>query len=325
MNSTHPLTLFIIKKSHGYDCGTVSSGLRNSAGFVVDMLLSEGVRALLVEAVDGNSIDALVAKYRPVRVVLEAIWATPAKMEELRKLWPKVKWTIRVHSETPFLAQEGCAGGWILAFMKQGIEVAFNSAETANDFSLFGPTSYLPNWYPLRKPRQSQPTGNVLDIGCFGAIRPMKNQFIQAIAALTYAKQKRMILRFHMNGTRPEQYGLNNLKNIRAVLGPTLVLHPWFDHDDFLELIAQMDICLQVSLTESFSIVASDAVSMGVPLVGSAAIKWLPERSQAAVDSAASIVEAMEKADRTAVIMNNHALNQYLKSAVKIWLKWVCA
>ena len=51
----HPLTLFVIKEKNGYDCGTISSGLRNSAGFVVDMLLNEGIRALLVEAVDGKS------------------------------------------------------------------------------------------------------------------------------------------------------------------------------------------------------------------------------------------------------------------------------
>lgn len=320
---SHALTLFIIKQKNGYDCGTISSGLRNSANFVVDMLLSEGIRALLVEAVDGNSIDALVAKHKPVRVVLEAIWVTPEKMAELQKLWPRVKWTVRVHSETPFLSQEGCAGEWILAYMKQGIEVAFNSADTAQDFSVFGATIYLPNYYPLRKPRHGHPIGWSLNIGCFGAIRPLKNQFIQAIAALTFAKQQGRNLRFHMNGTRPEQHGANNLKNIKAVLGSALVLHPWFDHAEFLELIARMDMCLQVSLTESFSVVASDAVSMGVPLVGSAAIKWLPERSQAAVDSVESIVAAMELADCTNVAMNSHALKSYLRQAVAIWTKWV--
>jgi glycosyltransferase involved in cell wall biosynthesis len=319
----HPLTLFVIKEKNGYDCGTISSGLRNSAGFVVDMLLNEGIRALLVEAVDGNSIDALVAKYRPVRVVLEAIWVTPNKLAELHRLWPKVKWTVRAHSETPFLAQEGMAGAYILEYMKQGVEVAFNSADTANDFSVFGPTTYLPNYYPLRKPRPAHPVSSELNVGCFGAIRPLKNQFIQAIAALTFAKRQGKKLRFHMNGTRPEQFGANNLKNIQAVLGSDLVLHPWFNHADFLEVIAAMDICLQVSLTESFSVVASDAVSMGVPLIGSPAIKWLPERSQATVDSAESIVSAMGTADATNVIMNNATLNAYLKEAVLIWTGWV--
>lgn len=324
MTSTHPLTLFIIKKSCGYDGGTLSNGLRNSANFVVQMLLMEGIRAKLVEAVDGNSIDALVARNKPYRVVIEAIWVTPAKMAELRRLWPKVKWTVRIHSETPFLANEGMAVQWISEYLKQGIEVAFNSEDTTSDFyyTLGGPCIYLPNYYPLRKPRARKVPSDVLNIGCFGAVRPLKNQLIQAMASILHAKAKGKRLAFHMNGTRTEQSGANNLKNIRALLGSQLVLHAWSEHEDFLELIAQMDICLSVSLTESFSITASDAVSMGIPLVGSSAIKWLPSRSQAPVDSAVGIMEAMEKADDTAVIMNNAALAAYTKSAIKIWTRW---
>lgn len=324
MTSKHPLTLFIVKKFCSYDGGTLSNGLRNSATFVVNMLLMEGIRAKLVEAVDGNSIDALVAQNNPYRVVIEAIWVTPVKMAELQRLWPKVKWTVRIHSETSFLSMEGIAVQWISQYLAQGIEVAFNSQDTANDFSgiFSGKIICLPNYYPLRKPRPAKAPTDTIDIGCFGAIRPLKNQLIQAMAAMMYAKAQKKTLAFHMNGTRDEQGGANNLKNIKALLGDQLILHSWAEHEDFLELIAQMDMCLSVSLTESFSITASDAVSMGVPLVGSAAIKWLPERSQAPVDSAIGIMEAMDKADATAVIMNNAALNTYLKSAVKIWTRW---
>jgi glycosyltransferase involved in cell wall biosynthesis len=322
MTFQHPLTLFIIRKNCAYDGGTLSNGLRNSAQFVVDMLLMEGIRAKLVEAVDGNSIDKLVHDNQPYRVVLEAIWVTPAKMAELLKLWPKVKWTIRCHSETPFIAQEGCAVGWIKQYLAMGIEVAFNSPDTANDFLVLGKTTYLPNYYPMRKPRSPKPPADTLNIGCFGAIRPLKNQLIQAFAAVAYAREKGKKLLFHMNGSRPEQNGANNLKNIQALLGSQLVLHPWLEHEDFLELIARMDMCLQVSLSESFSITASDAVSMGVPLVGSPAIKWLPERSQAATDSSESIVAAMKHADGTAVIMNQAYLKAYLKTAVAIWTHW---
>lgn len=322
MPHTTPLTLFVMKRFCAYEGGTISNGLRNSAQFVVDMLLAEGLRARLVEAVDGNSIDALVHKYRPQRVVLEAIWVTPSKLEQLRKLWPNVEWTVRIHSETPFLANEGMATQWIGEYLTQGIEVAFNSLDTAHDYSVLGMTAYLPNYYPLRKPRDRKAPDDVLDIGCFGAIRPLKNQLIQAIAALTFAREKGRTLRFHMNGSRPEQSGANNLKNIQALLGSQLILHPWLEHCEFLELMAEMDISLQVSLSESFSIVASDSVSMGVPLVGSTAIKWLPARSQAQPDSAASIVEAMHHADHTAVHMNHAALHTYLHETRRIWTRW---
>jgi hypothetical protein len=328
MTTPHtPLTLFINKKMHDYEGKKeISNGLRTSALFVVNMLLAEGHRAKLVEAIDGNSIDALVSQNKPRRVVIEAIWVTPAKMAELQRLWPKVKWTVRVHSEIPFLSNEGNAVAWIAAYRNQGVEIAFNSEETALDFEILGSVSYLPNFYPLRKPRPSRPSSDCLNVGCFGAIRPLKNQLIQAFSAIQYAKEMGLKLVFHMNGSRIEQSGSNNLKNISALLdaaGHTLELHPWLTHDEFLELISEMDICLQVSLSESFNITSADAVSMGVPLVGSDAIEWLPRRSRAKVNSAWSIVQAMKLADVTAVIMNHAALEKYIQNSVTIWNKWI--
>ena len=251
---------------------------------------------------------------------------TPTKMAELQKLWPKVKWTVRVHSEIPFLSNEGNAIAWIAAYWSQGVEVAFNSDETALDFGILECVSFLPNFYPLRKPRPSRPSSDCLNVGCFGAIRPLKNQLIQAFAAIQYAKEIGRRLVFHMNGSRIEQNGSNNLKNISALLeatGQTLELHPWLTHDEFLELISEMDLCLQVSLSESFNITSADAVSMGVPLVGSDAIEWLPKRSRSKVNSAWSIVQAMKLADSTAVIMNHAALEKYVEDSVKIWNKWI--
>ncbi len=328
LNHPHtPLTLFIIKRFHDYNCpNPISSGLRSSAQFVVDMLLANGYRAKLVDAIDGNSIDSLVAQNQPARVVIQAIWVTPLKMAELQKLHPNVRWTVIVHSEIPFLANEGMAIAWLTAYMKQGVEVAFNSAQTVYDFAVLGKTTYLPNYYPLRKPRQIRPESGLLNIGCFGAIRPLKNQLIQAFAAVQYAKIKNKKLTFHMNGTRIEQFGQNNLKNIEALFadtGQTLKLHPWMPHNDFLELIAQMDICLQVSLSESFNIVSADAVSMGVPLVASDAIAWLPKRSRAQVDSVESIVDAMKEAGPITVAMNHDALEHYLHHATREWVAWI--
>ena len=305
MATKHPLILFIYKTFYIYSSDKpptpplLSTGLKTSAQFVVDMLLLEGIRAKLVEATDQNGVQALVTKYQPARVILEAIWVTPAKMQELIAANPKVKWTVRVHSEMTFLANEGMAIMWLDAYLKMGVEIAFNSPEAAQDFDVIGAASYLPNYYPLRKPRRGNPPCEELNIGCFGSIRPLKNQLVQALAAVRFAQTHRKRLTFHMNGVRIEQSGANN------------------------ELIAEMDICLQVSLTESFNIVSADAVSMGVPLVGSAAIKWLPTRSQALVDSVEDIVAAMNRADATTVIMNQDSLRAYLKRTVATWIRWV--
>jgi len=317
------MILFLLKKAYDYD-GThaTSNGLRSSTLFVVDMLLSEGRRAKLVEVVDANSIDAVVAQLRPEHVVLEALWVTPDKLAELQRLHSTVRWTIRVHSELPFLAQEGCAMEWLLAY--KNADLAFNSAQTADDMHGVTPAIWLPNYYPLSKPRSEKPVHQAtLQVGCFGAIRPLKNQLIQAVAALQWAHKLHRPLKFHMNGERVEQRGSNNLKNIKALLGDQLVLHPWLPRSEFLELVAEMDVCMQVSLSESFNIVSADAVSMGVPLVGSSAIPWLTRRAQADAGRVDSIVEALERANRITVFMNHHALEDYLTHAKKEWLRYV--
>ena len=324
-----PLTLFIIKRFHTYNeqsCNIVSNGLRTSAQAVVDMLLAEGYRAKVVEAIDGNCIDRLVNENQPSRVVIEAIWVTPAKMAELQKLWPKVRWTVRVHSEIPFLANEGMAIDWLYQYAGQGIEIAFNSPQTVHDLNVLFRAVYLPNYYPLRKPRPARPDDGVIDVGCFGAIRPFKNQLMQAFAAVRYARIRGKKLRFHMNGSRQEQGGNNNLKNIIALSKAAnfeLVLHDWLEHEDFLEVIGAMDVVLQVSMSETFCITAADAVSMGVPMVGSSAIPWLPKFSQADPSSAQSIVDVMGRENRVVVWMNREALQHYLHETVETWNKWL--
>ena len=325
----HEIYLFLYKAKHDYDgdqAQAPSSGVRSSVSFVVDMLQHHGVNAVLAEAVDGNSIDALVAKHRPRCVVLEALWVTPEKLAELRGLHPNVKWTVRAHSEIPFLAQEGCAMDWLTQVEALGVEVAFNSNQTVEDWRVLGHATWLPNYYSLRHPRVAKSNGSDFHVGCFGAIRPLKNQLIQALAAIKFARYLSCPLVFHMNGSRIEQFGSNNLKNIQAAIkhaGQTLELHPWLPHTEFLELVAQMDLCLQCSLSESFNITSADAVSMGVPLVGSSAISWLPRRSRARVDSVDDIFNAMDRADDTAVHLNHEALENYLETAVSTWMHWV--
>lgn len=320
------MILFVIKRFYDYNgYSQVTNGLKTSAGFVVDMLKREGHKARLVEAIDGNCIDRLVTEFKPKIVILEALWVTPDKLAELRKLHPHIRWVVRVHSEISFLAQEGISIEWLAAYLKLGVEVAFNSSQAQEDFEGIGKSLYLPNFYPVRSLRYAHERndhGHTVNIGCFGAIRPFKNQLEQALAAIRYAKHKGKKLRFNMNGTRQEQGGNNNLKSIAAAMADTgneLVLHDWLAHEDFLELIQKMDFCLQVSYTESFDITAADSVSLGVPLIGSKAVRWLPVRSQAPVDSAKAIAEYMERTDQITVVMNHTALADYSNKAAIVW------
>ena len=118
----------------------------------------------------------------------------------------------------------------------------------------------------------------VISIASFGAIRPLKNQLIQAMAALAFAKELRKTLHFHVNHSRLEQNGDNVFKNIQALFkdGPhKLVTHEWVLHEEFLKIIRGMDMGLQVSFSETFNIVAADFVHLNVPIVGSDEIEWL--------------------------------------------------
>jgi glycosyltransferase involved in cell wall biosynthesis len=296
-----PKILFVLRRRSVpfYDVQSgeynTSSGLINSAGFVNDMLQAEGFDSKLVQVDDFNRIDREVTLYRPTHCVIEALWVVPTKFAELVRLHPTVTWIVRVHSEIPFLAQEGMALTWIFGYLKQpNVEVSFNSARTAEHFQALVSVeeatriTYLPNYYPVRTCHRREHDADklVLDVGCFGAIRPLKNQLTQAVAAVTYAKKERLQLRYHINGDRKEGNGENTLKNVRALFANLssqfrLVEHPWYEHDDFIKVVKTMDLGLQVSFSETYNIVTADFVSSRVPVVVSKEIEWVSKRFQA--------------------------------------------
>lgn len=317
------MILFILKKNAGYGCYHGATGLHNSAKFVVDMLLDAGVAARLAEAIDNNCIDRLVTEYKPDTVIIEALWVVPEKFDILKQLHPSVRWIVRLHSDIPFLAGEGIAIEWISGYRARGMEVAFNSPRAAEDFGAL----YLPNFYPLGKPLKKA-SWAALNIGCFGAIRPMKNQLIQAIAAIRFADQKGKKLRFWINGARCEDGGNNVLKNIRALFAGTeheLIEIPWLTHDGFLYILSLMDIAMCVSLSETFCITAADAVSVGTPLVCSGEVPWATSLSIAPTTDVDGIVRKMNKMSSPvkylANIFNRINLLSYSECSRDTWLR----
>ena len=308
---SNPRVLFICKlRNDFYDAYSPSFGLVNSATFMANALRKKHIDAHVVKAVDGNCIDRLVMEYNPTHVMIEAIWVTPAKMYELMNLkrHHKRHWAIRLHSKIPFIANEGIAFPWMLQYraLQDGFKnfvMAPNAKEITEDLeSAFGMKAvYLPNMYAPPKYTQHYPkkveSKECIDIGCFGAIRPMKNQLIQAVAAIKYANDIGKKLKFHMNGSRCEQNGQQVFKNIDALFAGQkdheLVLHHWMPHHEFIRLIRTMDIGMQVSYSESFNIVAADTVDNEVPFVGSPDIDWLPKLYQTNPNSSTEIVSAM--------------------------------
>jgi hypothetical protein len=322
--------LFILKLGdYGYS-GIISSGLFNSAQFIVDMLNANGQTAKLVQVPDNNSIDKEVTVFKPDVVIIEALWVVPTKFAVLTKLHPTVKWVVRVHSDLPFLSHEGMAMEWLFEYLKHAnVSIAFNDQRIANDFAylISDPSMplYLPNYYPISPAVFATLMNPVVVIGCFGAIRPLKNQLLQAMAAILYAKKTGRPVEFHINSTRIEG-GEAILKNMRALFAATdnvLIEHPWLPRADFLELISTMSIVMAVSLSETFCITAADAVSRGVPLICSEQVPWADSSSIVDATSVPDIIEKLDDPFDISTKKNQKNLRKYSEKAQQIWLRYL--
>jgi hypothetical protein len=318
--------LFILKKNEVYSFVSYtrrSSGLWNSTRFIVESLQARGVDAEIVEVNDNNDIDREVTKFKPDAVVIEALWVVPDKFDVLKRLHPKVQWYIHLHSHMPFLALEGIAMQWVREYAARGIGMIANSAPSFAALNVLvpdetlmpgpAPLTFLPNVY-ISKPRVTQfSNSDTINIGCFGAVRPLKNHLLQALAAIRFAREKKKCLNFHINGSRIETGGGPVLKNLIQLFEGQpdcqLVQSPWNEPDQFLAYLQTMDLGMQVSLTETFNVVCADYVTAGIPVVASKEVSWISSSSQAADDDIDDIVKTMYRVwQRTGLIKKNQRL-----------------
>ena len=343
--------LFILKRREDFNATVhshvgLSTGLYNSASFVHNMLSEAGIESNLEVAVDNNCIDRLVTKHRPTHCIIEALWVVPSKFTVLQKLHPTVKWIVRLHSDMPFMAGEGNAMDWLGDYSRfKNIIIACNAPRMLRETRLYlqhlnqwddttteERVIYLPNYYPQeykRKPFDKHKYW--VDIGCFGAIRPLKNHLLQAFGAIEFANKIGKQLRFHVNAGRIEMQGgpaLNNLKGLFQQIsdhGHQLVNHRWTPREGFLDLCGQMDIGLQVSFSETFNIVGADVISQGVPLVGSVEIPWAIPFTGANPTESKDICDKLMLAycfPQTNVRLSQWALTRYTNKTVDIWDKY---
>jgi hypothetical protein len=308
------------------------------------MLNQESISAKLVQVRDNNDIDREVCRFNPEVVVTEALWVVPEKFDELHKLHPRVWWVIRGHSEIPFLAQEGIAVDWITRYLRQpNVIVAANSDRSYSDFEAVAHSiglaesskvAYLPNYFPLAPSRKHGKlmSESHLDMACLGAIRPLKNQLIQAIAALRFARKEGKFLCFHMNTSRAETGGESVCKNVRALFHRAkegrLVEHEWLSRSEMLDLLLACDAGMQVSYSETFNLVAAEMVNLGLPVVGSSAIPWLSHFSVAdpndSLDIASKLAFVTSPMGRaSSCFLNRHGLAKHCEEAKRIWLEFL--
>ena len=343
--------LFVLKRKSSYAAQDpnnpigLSTGLYNSATFVSTMLNDSGFESVTEIATDNNDIDRLVTQHRPTHVIIEALWVVPEKFKVLARLHPSVSWIIRLHSEMPFIANEGIAMKWIGDYVScHNVTVSCNSLRMYDEVSSYVATSkqwcetlvshkvtYLPNYYPLAVAKRPKFKKDKLDISCFGAIRPLKNHLMQAMAAVRFGDLIGCPVRFHINSGRIEGRGEPILINLIEMFkhlegsGHELVMHSWQDHAEFKELCSQMDIGMQVSFSETFNIVAADMLSVGVPLVTSDEVPWASRISVALPSKLDTIVEKLTVAYSLPglnVWLNKRKLKKYLRKSRMYWIKY---
>jgi len=299
-----------------------------------------GYESKLIEVVDNNDIDREVSKYKPTHVFIEALWVVPSKFEQLIPLHPTVKWYVRLHSNTPFLSSEGIAVEWIVQYLAIGVrypqfKVSCNAEKLVNDFegALGVRTVYAPNVYMPKDEIEAAPNSishchDNINIGCFGAIRPLKNQLIQAMAAIAFGRKVGRQITYHINSGRVESNGEPTLRNIQALFassGNKLQVHEWLDWHNFIKIVRTMDLGLQVSLSETFDIVAADFVYANVPIVGSKEIEWLSPLYQASCTDSVDIVKKLEAAWEGKQFgihsANRNGLREWNEHAKEAWKK----
>ena len=343
--------LFLLKRKENFDPGVdthigITTGLYNSATFMKDMLNNQNIPAELEICIDNNCIDRLVTKHRPKFAIIEALWVVPSKFAILQKLHPTVTWIIRIHSEMPFMAGEGSAMDWIGDYSNcKNVVIACNAPRMLGEIRRYlchkndwtpdetnSKVIYLPNYYPKDFISKSyEPINDTIKIGCFGAIRPLKNHLLQAHAALEFAKHVNKKLEFHINSNRLEMKGdsvLNNLHGLfqhMACKGHQLIGHLWAPREQFLKICAEMDLGMQVTFSETFNIVGADVISQGVPLVGSNEIPWSDDRWNADPANSEDIFNklvAIHNNPLNNVIDHQLGIVRYDEETITVWTNY---
>ena len=342
----YPRILFVLRDgtapSNDYRA-TVTSGVATSTRMIVEGLVVSGYDAKVVGVSTESEIAHVVGRHQPTHVIVETLWVNPTYFDPLMEQFPDVHWIVREHSESCFRVLEPYAFEWIIEYLQRGIEVMSNSMRSAMDVVTLAEASqsdsslatWGPNIYPIpddtRMECRRHDDGTV-HIGCFGAVRLMKNHITQAVAAIAFADKVGCSLRFHINGYDIPGYIDPILNNLRLMFkklpNHELVEHGWMTHDDFLVLLRSMDIVSQVSFTETFNIVAADAMYEGVPLVTSKEVSWLGSYAHRDANSSDDIAigytriwEESESHANSRLHRQRRDMERYTAEALTEWIR----
>jgi hypothetical protein len=321
----------------GYFC---HRGLGINALQTAKVLRKHHIRCDIAPVWDVDGLRKVLQQYAPSHLLIEAFWVKTNEMAELLTEFPHVHFIVRSHSQIGFLQVEPGAVK-LLREMLQLQDVQLNLSVACNTRRLqeflqktySSRCLYLPNLYDVervnRKRDESHSHRN-LRIGSFGALRLLKNHSTAAAAALMMAERRGSDLEFYMNvGRKENSQGGSVLHTVRNMFSglrwAKIVEVPWEEWSSFRHTVGHMDLCLQVSFTETFNIVTADAATEGVPSVVGPAIEWTPSSWHANPDSAEEISRVGSHLlwDTHGAEEGLHHLERYIKMGVCEWIGYL--
>lgn len=278
--------------------------------------------------------------HKPIsHIVISAPWVPTALLAELVCKYNHIKFVVVSHSNVGFLAADRngiklLREEIILQQHVTNFQVAGNSKRFA-EWATLGwgeEVVYLPNLYNIEHMKLEPKRWNKRDplrIGCFGAVRPLKNQITAAAAALAIVKKLHTPGEIWFSSGRNEGGGFGSMGTIEQLVGniPGFKIRhmPWAPWHEFRKFVGSMHLNLQPSYTESFNMVAADSVFENVPVVVSGAISWTPYDWMANNDDAMDIAR-----EGVALLSNRHAaedgqeaLRDFVHYGFKSWKKFL--
>ncbi len=234
-------------------------------------------------------------------VIVSAPWIAIADWTKILTQFPSIWFAVNCHSNVGFLQADSNGVANMEGCLQ--LEKGYPNFRFSGNCRAFvrwirdayaAPCQYLPNLYYLNgmtrtnRPNFTVAPGTVLRIGCFGAVRPLKNAMSAGAAAIEIASRLRCNLEFHVSGGRTEGGGQTVMQAVKQMFLPIrfakLVENNWEPWPVFLRTVADMHLLMQPSYTESFNMVTADGIAEGVPSVVSTAIEWVPDYWQADSD-----------------------------------------
>lgn len=335
-HSTKPFVL-LVYKSFANDPQVSHSGLGISAKAASMVLAEHGLHGQPLPVFDGYEFEKKLREIQKgpltvTHVIFYAPFIDMGFMEGLVKRWPKVHFTVTIHSNIAFLQTDSFS----VKIIREGTGVSKrnkNFVISANSTMLVefirevykAPCAWLPNLYPTGK-KSPRPCEEILRLGLFGAIRPLKNILSGVAAAILLSKSRPAEL-FLSGGRIEGGEGIMRAVN-ELVTGQEnlkLTVTPWYGWEDFRKFVSTMHLLLQPSFSETFNNVTADGAAQQVPSVISPAINWAPNYWRVNPENVFEIEDkAKELLDCPHAGMDGfHALEKHNLTGLVAWVQFL--